>query len=218
MSHASPIADGKNRAIVFIQARPGSSVVSTMAKRRAARSGSPAWAITLARSVSTLARSSGLGMVRARDSARSGFPAWAIAVTRPVSAQACRLRGMVRARASASEAVNVPSWSHAGSCRDEQLSCCGEPPARPRRYNSDRALPTRSPLDCCRHLPAGGPGSVQHQLRDLVRVRDQRQVAGVDLNGRGLHAVGQEALKFWRRGAIVPGNGVPGRLGRLPAG
>ena len=78
MSHASPMADGKNCATVFIQRSPGMSMMSTMAKRRATRSRSPAWAITVTRLSSASAWPSGSVMVRARASARSRSPAWAI--------------------------------------------------------------------------------------------------------------------------------------------
>src|ERR1700751_2451489 len=59
---------------------------------------------------------------------------------------------------------------------------------------------------------AGSPGGLHDQLCDLVRVGDQRQVAGIDLDRRGVHAVGKEALKLGRRGAILPGDGIPGGL------
>ena len=59
---------------------------------------------------------------------------------------------------------------------------------------------------------AGSPGGLHDQLCDLVRVGDQRQVAGIDLDRRGVHAVGKEALKLGRRRAILPGDGIPGRL------
>ena len=59
---------------------------------------------------------------------------------------------------------------------------------------------------------AGSPGGLRDQLCDLVRVGDQRQVAGIDLDRGGVHAVGKEALKLGRRRAILPGDGIPGRL------
>ena len=44
-------------------------------------------------------------------------------------------------------------------------------------------------------LWADGFGSIQDQLRDLVGVGDQREVAGVDLDRRGVHASGEEPLQ-----------------------
>src|SRR3954470_19483403 len=52
----------------------------------------------------------------------------------------------------------------------------------------------------------------QDQLGDLPRMRDQRQVPRVELDRLGLHALGEEALKLRRGGAIAFGDGVPGRL------
>ena len=53
-------------------------------------------------------------------------------------------------------------------------------------------------------LLAGGPGSVQDQLRDLLRVGDQREVAAVDLDRRGIHPFCEEALKIRRDRAVLP--------------
>ena len=62
-----------------------------------------------------------------------------------------------------------------------------------------------------RDLLASGPGSVQDQGRDLLRMGDQRQVAGVDLDRGGVHAPGEELLKLRRDRAILPRDGIPGR-------
>jgi len=59
-------------------------------------------------------------------------------------------------------------------------------------------------LTARRGLLAGGPSSVQDQLRDLLRVGDQREVAGVDLDRRGIHPVCEKALKFRRDRAVLP--------------
>ena len=89
-------------------------------------------------------------------------------------------------------------------------------PGRPRPYRwrpaDDRAVP-RGRGGRPRGLPAPGPDRIQDQLRHLVRMGDQREVPGVDLDRRGAHAPGEEALKLRGRRAVLPRDGVPGWLG-----
>ena len=59
---------------------------------------------------------------------------------------------------------------------------------------------------------AGGSSGLQDQGRDLVRVGEDREVAGVDLDRCRVHAVGKEALEFRGGGAISPRDGVPAWL------
>jgi hypothetical protein len=64
--------------------------------------------------------------------------------------------------------------------------------------------------------------SVQDQIGDLVRMRDQRQMTGLNLDRLGLHPIGHEALQLGRDRPVFRGDGVPtrlrppGRLSRLP--
>jgi hypothetical protein len=45
--------------------------------------------------------------------------------------------------------------------------------------------------------------SVQDQVGDLIGMSDQREVASIDFDGRGIHSLRQEALKLWRDGSVL---------------
>jgi hypothetical protein len=49
-------------------------------------------------------------------------------------------------------------------------------------------------LSARRGLFPGSPSSVQDQLRYLLRVADEREVARVEVDRRGVHAAGHELL------------------------
>jgi hypothetical protein len=62
----------------------------------------------------------------------------------------------------------------------------------------------------CYGILAGCPGGVQDQLGHLLRMSNQREVTGVDLDRCGVHALGEEALKLRRDRAVLPRDGIPG--------
>jgi hypothetical protein len=64
-------------------------------------------------------------------------------------------------------------------------------------------------------LPASGllSGGFEDQPRDFLRVRDQREMAGLHLDGLGAHSLGHEALEVRIDGAIFRRNGVVAGLG-----
>ncbi len=65
-------------------------------------------------------------------------------------------------------------------------------------------------------------GGIQDEVSNLLRMRDQGQVTGLDLDRLGLHPTGHEALQLGRDRPVFRGDGVPtrlsppGRLRRLP--
>jgi pyrroline-5-carboxylate reductase len=59
------------------------------------------------------------------------------------------------------------------------------------------ALPRVSSAALCCGMLAGRPGGGQDELGHLVRMGNQREVAGVDLHCGGVHPFGEEALKLW---------------------
>ena len=65
-------------------------------------------------------------------------------------------------------------------------------------------------------------GGIQDEVSNLLRMRDQGQVTGLDLDRLGLHPIGHEALQLGRDRPVFRGDGVPtrlrppGRLSRLP--
>ena len=92
------------------------------------------------------------------------------------------------------------------------------------RWSGRRVSPTGWPV-----LPFAGTGHGSgqgahrraDQLRDRVRLRDHNRMRGVDLDGRGPHALGVEALLVRMDGLIGGGDGVPrgqGLPGRRPEG
>jgi hypothetical protein len=77
-------------------------------------------------------------------------------------------------------------------------------------------------LDLVGAQSAATASSVQDQIGDLVRMRDQRQMTGLNLDRLGFHPIGPEALQLGRDRPVFRGDGVPtrlgppGRLSRLP--
>src|ERR1700758_1377720 len=65
----------------------------------------------------------------------------------------------------------------------------------------------RRPLTSCALA-----GSLQDELRDCIRLRDQRQVTRLDLYGLGAHTLSHESLQVRIDRAILGRNGVITRL------
>ena len=57
------------------------------------------------------------------------------------------------------------------------------------------------------------PGGFEDQPRDFVGMGDQREMAGLHLDGLGAHPLGHEVLKVRIDGAVFGGNGVEAGLG-----
>src|SRR3984893_17793989 len=66
------------------------------------------------------------------------------------------------------------------------------------------------PKPCASGLLSGG---FEDQPRDFLRVRDQREMAGLHLDCLGAHPLGHEALEVRIDGAVFRGNGVVAGLG-----
>ena len=56
-------------------------------------------------------------------------------------------------------------------------------------------------------------GGFEDQPRDFLRVRDQREMAGLHLDGLSPHPLGHEALEVRIDGAVFRRNGVVAGLG-----
>src|SRR6478609_5373165 len=56
-------------------------------------------------------------------------------------------------------------------------------------------------------------GGFEDQPRDFLRVRDQREMTGLHLDGLGAHSLGHEALEVRIDGAVFRRNGVVAGLG-----
>ena len=71
----------------------------------------------------------------------------------------------------------------------------------PQQQHALTSLSCGPPTGSCQS--AGRVNGIHDQLRYLLRVGDQREVAGGDLDRRSVHAVSQEPLEVWRDRAIL---------------
>src|SRR6476620_4326410 len=93
-----------------------------------------------------------------------------------------------------------------------------------------RTSPIRSPMSAnepketlasvsCLSLARSGllSGGFEDQPRDFLRVRDQREMAGLHLDGLGAHPLGHEALEIGIDRAVLGRNRIEARF-RTPRG
>src|ERR1700730_16149177 len=74
------------------------------------------------------------------------------------------------------------------------------------------------PKQCAFCLPTSPPSrcsacGAQDEVSNLLRMRDQGQMTGLNLDRLGLHPIGHETLQLGRNRPVFRGDGVPTRLG-----